>query len=183
MEKIIDEMILSKISDRGLRIAYWIASVLSKVFLINLLIRMILNLYIYGINIHYGKMNSFIPYNGFIVFILNFLLPMIVVIVPFILIRLIAKLIGEKLEDDVDQGGVLFATGSFLIIINFEGIIGIINSVANLIYRMQWKGEIDIFGIINPLVSIIVPIVYILIGLKYIKMSNYLKGSVVEEQI
>ena len=183
MEKIIDEMILSKISDKGLRMAYWISSVLSKVFFINLLIGVILNLYIYGVNIHYGKMNSFIPYNGFMTFILNFILPMFVSIVPFILIRLITKLIGAKVKVEFDQGGVLFATGFFLILMNIERVLGTINSVATIIYRMQWNAEIDIIGIINPLVSIIIPIVYILIGLKYIKMSNYLKDSIVEEQI
>jgi len=183
MIKIINEMILSKISDKGLRIAYWISSVLLKVFFINLLIGVIMNLYVYGVNIYYGKMNSFMPYNGFMNFILNFILPMFVSIAPFILIRLITKLIGEKVKVEFDQSGVLFATGLFLILINIEGVLGIINSIGTIIYRMQLDAEIGVFGYVNPIVNIIIPIVYILIGLKYVKMSNYLKDKNSIDQI
>ena len=183
MGKIIDEMILSKINDKGLRIAYFVSSVLSKVFLINLLIGVILNLYIYGLNIHYGKMNDAVPYNWLTTFILSFILPMVISFVPYILIRLIVKLIKEKIKEEIDQEGVLFAAGSFLIINNIGGLIGIIDSVANLVIRMQWKAEIDIIGFINPFMNIIIPIIYILIGLKYIKMSNYLKDKIAKEQI
>lgn len=182
-EEIIDKMILSKISDKGIRIAYWISSVLSKVFLVYLLLGVIQNLYVYGMNTYYWINYDLVPYNWFITLIVSFVLPIFIDIVLYTVMRLIVKLIRKKLKYEINQGGVLFATGCYFILINISGVTGIIESVAYMIYQMQWGSEVNIHLFLNPFTSAITTIIYILIGLKYIKMSNYLKDEIAKEQI
>ncbi|MBI9014663.1 MAG: hypothetical protein JEZ08_20665 [Clostridiales bacterium] len=182
-EEVIDKMILSKISDKGLRITYWISSVLSKVFLIFFLFGVIHNLYVFGMNTYYWKSYDIVPYNWFTTLILSFILPMFIDLTPYIAMRLIEKLIRAKLKYEIDHRSVLFATGLYFIIFNIKGVIGIIESVAHLVYQMQWNTESTLLMFLNPFINTLTTIIYILIGLNYMKMSNCLKDKITPEQI
>jgi hypothetical protein len=176
----INEIVLSKINDKGLLIAYWISSVLSKVFFIHLLVGVIMNFYIYGINVYYKNVNIMISYNWLTNLILDFIIPMLILPIPYMIVRLMTKLIRERLNDEIDQSNVLFATGSFLVLTNFTGLTRIISSITTLIYQMQLGDKIDPMIFVHPSVNTIIPIIYIFIGLKYIKMSNCLRDPIAE---
>lgn len=182
MEKFIDKMILSRLSDRGLKILFWITSILSKVFLINLIIGFLMNLYSFGVNTHYGKLNEFISYNKLISLITDLVVPMIILFIPYILICYILKLVKEKSGDELDQSSIQFAIGVYLIIMNLRNLLGVFNSLSVIVQQLQWELKPDIFIILYPVLNTIIPIIYMLIGLKYIKMSHLLLDRIVEEK-
>ena len=176
----LDEIILTKINDKGLLIAYWVSSVLSKVFLIYLLMGFILNLYIYGINIYYNIINTMVAYNWLSSVVLDLIIPMLVLPLPYIFIRLFTKLLQEKLNVVTDQSSLLFATGLFLILDNIIGVTRVITSVSILINQVQLVNKINAMMFAAPLINLIIPIIYITIGFMYVKRSKYLTEKIVE---
>jgi len=176
-KKKFDEMILTKFNDKGLQIAYWVSSVLSKIFFIYLLTGFIMNIYSYSINIYYKTMNIMISYNWLENLLLDLIIPMLVLPIPYVLMRLTVKLLSEKVTDEIDQSSLFFATGIFLILNNFTGIIRIFTSVSNLVYQMQLGDKINFMIFVHPFINTIIPIMYIIIGYKYIKRSNCIQTN------
>lgn len=182
LESTFDKILFLKLNDKGLLIIHWIATVLSTIFFINLMIGTIVNLYIYGLNLFFGLLNEMIPYNWFTSIITSFIIPILSDLIPYLLIRILAKLTKEKCENELDMREVLFATGFFLIITKVGGIIRVVALITNAIYRAKLGQYISLFDIVNPFINIIGPVIYIVIGLNYMKQSSLLNNRKLEEQ-
>lgn len=173
-EEWIDQKILSKLNDRSLNIASWITNVLSKVFLIYIIMGCPISLYIFGINAYYGNSITNISYYGWLSLITDLILPILLSFIPYIIMRISFMSLEKTVHQMPDQKSIFFATGFFLIASRIQSLINIVEAIIHVIEEAILNSPLMLLNLLTPFVNSIITTLYILIAIKYLKESDCL---------
>lgn len=177
VQGIVESRIISKLSDKGLKLLYWVSCIISKVFLVSLLFGLIQNVYLFFVN-GSSWTSSWIPYSWMTAFFFSLVIPVIIDFVGYVAIRVFTKVIERNLEYEIDESGVLFATGVYYIIINVKGLFHVVESFVYYVYSVIIIDSPMQFTI--QFVNSLFVLIFMYIGYRFIKASGYLTNRVEE---
>jgi hypothetical protein len=179
-EEKMDDKILSRLNDQSLSIAFWITNVLSKVFLIYIIMGCPISLYIFGANVYYGNSNPHISYYGWLALITDLILPILLSFIPYIIMRISFMSLEKTVHQMPDQKSIFFATGFFLIASRIQSLINIVEAIIHVIEEAILNSPLMLLNLLTPFVNSIITTLYILIAITYIKASDSMKTKQVD---
>lgn len=181
MEERIDELLLSKINDKGLQMIHWILCILSKVLYVGIYMGGVSILYSYGINWYYSLSHNFTVDHFLPGFISGLMIPLLVLPIPYLIVRFVEKIISNKDVIQPDEASVFFGAGVLMIVYQLSGVLHVINILVSTLVNLLQPGPTNFMTLSGPLFSIVFTSLYIIIGLKYIRKSGYLKRSSIKK--
>lgn len=176
-EGFIKRRIISKLSDKGLKLLYWVSCIISKVFLVSLLFGLIHNIYLFFVN-GFAWQNPLIRYNWVTAFFFSLVIPIVMDFLAYVVIRVFTKVIERNIQYEIDESGVLFATGVYYIIIHLNGVFRVLKSFIYYVYSIIVVDFSVEFSL--QFVNSLLVLIFIYIGYRFIKASGYLVNRVEE---
>ncbi len=170
------DKVFSKMNDRGIKIAYWVSSVLTISFLVSFIINTIYTTAFRG----FGIINSILigsnDKHELEWLILLYILSVLAELIPLLILNAIRKWTKIRLNEDIDKKSIYFATGIYIIFTNIFGLVATVNSIVGLLFngRWGWGVHIDSNSIVYVFISFMTTILYILIGIQFIKKSDFI---------